>query len=282
MRELRDRVVVITGAAGGIGRAIAQAFAQQGSILALVDVDGAGLEDLQAQLQAQGARATVHAANVGDRDALRAARDAILAAHGQVHVLVNNAGITTFAPLEAIAVPELERVVSVNLWGVIHGCQLFLPALRRAPEAHVVNVASMAAFVGMPYQSIYCATKSAVRGLTTALHAELVGTTVGVTCVLPGTTRSTLLSKASGTDPQLVARMSELLQKHGASPHKLARRIVRAVRKKRPEVRGSLDSVMLDLTVRLCPALARVVFRHLVRVANQRGLLKAPKDVVAH
>jgi short-subunit dehydrogenase len=275
MRELRDRIVVITGAAGGIGRALSLAFARRGSALALVDLDEAGLETVRRLVVEAGAKASIHTADVGDRRALERVRDEILAAHGRVDVLVNNAGVTVYALFEQVRPEELERVVAVNFWGVVHGCQVFLPALRQAGRAHIVNVASMAGFAGMPFQSLYCATKFAVRGFTEALRSELDSVGIGVTCVMPGTTRSQILASASTRDPALTAALSRLLVRHGGSPDKLARRIVRGVRWNRAEVRGQIDSVLLDLTKRHFPWLIRLFMNQIVRVASRRGLVRA-------
>jgi short-subunit dehydrogenase len=275
MRELRERVVVITGAAGGIGGALALAFARRGSVLALVDLDGAGLDRVRQAAVELGARASVHVANVGDRQALQRVRDEVLAAHGRVDVLINNAGMTIYSLFEAIQPEELERIVAVNFLAVVHGCQVFLPALRDAGRGHIVNVASMSGFAGMPFQSLYCATKFAVRGFTEALRTELDSVGIGVTCVMPGTTRSQILASASSRDPVLTAALSKLLVRHGGSPDKLARRIVRGVRWNRAEVRGQLDSVLLDLTKRHFPWLVRWFMGQIVRVASRRGLVRA-------
>jgi short-subunit dehydrogenase len=275
MRELRDRVVVITGAAGGIGRALSLAFAREGSVLALVDLDVAGLESVLAAAVALGARVSIHPADVADRRAVARVRDEVLARHGRVDVLVNNAGVTAYSLFEHHVPGEAERIVAVNFWGVMHGCELFLPALRSAGGGHIVNVSSMAGFAGMPFQSSYCASKFAVRGLTQALRAELAILGIGVTCVMPGVTRSQILASAASRDPAVSGTLSELLQRHGGSPDNLARRIVRGVRRNSAEVRGQFDSVMLDLLSRWCPWLVRWFMGKLVREASRRGLVRA-------
>jgi short-subunit dehydrogenase len=275
MHEFRGRVVVITGAAGGIGRALSLAFAREGSALALVDLDAAGLESVRGAAAAHGARVSIHTADVADRPALEQARDEVLAHHGRVDVLVNNAGVTAYSLFEHQVPGEAERIVAVNFWGVAHGCELFLPALRSAGGGHIVNVSSMAGFAGMPFQSSYCASKFAVRGLTQALRAELAILGIGVTGVMPGVTRSQILASAASRDPAVSRTLSELLQRHGGSPDKLARRIVRGVRRNSAEVRGQFDSVLLDLLSRWCPWLVRWFMAKLVREASRRGLVRA-------
>jgi short-subunit dehydrogenase len=275
MRELRDRVVVITGAAGGIGRALAFAFARRGSVLALVDLDRGRLDALREALGPLGARASIHVADVGRRDALERVRDEVLAEHGRVDVLVNNAGVTIYAALEQTEPHELERIVAVNFMAVVLGCQVFLPILRAQASGHVVNVSSMAGFAGFPFQTLYCATKYAVRGLSEALRAELAGTGVHVTCVMPGTTATGIISSAASRDLALTSKMGGLLQRFGGSPDKLARRIVRGVRWNRFAVHGQLDSVLLDLASRTAPWLVRAMMALLVRAARRRGWVGA-------
>jgi len=274
MRELRDRVVVITGAAGGIGRALALAFARRGSVLALVDLDLERLESVREAVTALGARASIHAANVGDREALERVRDEVLAEQGRVDLLINNAGVTIYALFEDTKPAEIEKIVAVNFMGVVNGCQVFLPSLRSAGQAHIVNVASMAGFAGMPLQTLYCATKFAVRGFSEALRSELGSVGIGVTCVMPGTTSSGILASASSRDPEVTRALSGLLVRYGGSPDKLARRIVRGIRWNRAEVRGQFDSVMLDLAKRWVPWLVRGSMALLVHVATRRGYVR--------
>ncbi|HVI01127.1 MAG TPA: SDR family oxidoreductase [Enhygromyxa sp.] len=277
MRQLADKVVVITGAAGGIGSALAHGFAARQARLALIDYNAEAVATLGAALQSAGCVVSTHVANVGDPASLAQARAQILAQHGHVDVLVNNAGITVFAQLEATEDDELERVLDVNLRGVIHGCKLFLPHLRERPQAHIVNIASMAGLAGMPWQTIYCASKFAVRGFTAALRAELSGTNIGVTCVLPGATRTNIVGAAAARNPELRATLSKLLLSYGYPPRWLARKLVRAVRWNRAELCVGPDSWALAAAMRTSPLLVRASMRALVWVANRRGLDALPE-----
>lgn len=265
--------MVITGAAGGIGRALSLAFARRGSVLALVDLDPVRLESVRDAVLAIGGRASIHVADVGQRRELERVRDEVLAEHGRVELLVNNAGVTIYAALDQTTPEELERIVAVNFMAVVHGCQVFLPVLRQAERGHVVNVASMAGFAGFPFQTLYCATKFAVRGLSEALRAELAGTRVAVTCVMPGTTATGIIASAASRDPIMTAKLGALLQRHGGSPDKLARRVVRGVRWNRFAVRGQFDSVLLDLAARAAPWLVRACMAALVRSARRHALV---------
>jgi short-subunit dehydrogenase len=272
MRGLEDKRVVITGAAGGIGSALARAFAKRGAHLALVDRNAEAVATIAATLGSGGRTVSGHVADVGDPAALAQVRTEILAQHGHVDVLVNNAGITVFAEFEATETDEIERVLDVNLRGVIYGCKTFLPDLRARPQAHIVNVSSMAAMAGMPWQSIYCASKYAVRGFTAALRAELSSTSIGVTCVLPGATRSNIVGAAAARNPELRDMLSKRLLAHGYPPDVLARKLVRAVRRNRAELYVGPDAWLLSAAVRIAPRLVRASMDALVWLAVRRGL----------
>jgi NAD(P)-dependent dehydrogenase (short-subunit alcohol dehydrogenase family) len=274
VRRLDDKLVVITGAAGGIGSALARAFAARKAELALIDLDPAALDRLAQSLP--GVTVSTHVANVGDPDALARAREQILDRHGRVDLLINNAGITVFSDFESIEPEEIERVLAVNLRGVIYGCKVFLPDLRARPQGHIVNVSSMAGLAGMPWQTLYCASKFAVRGFTASLRAELARSGIGVTCVLPGTTRTGIVGAAASRNPQLRDQLSSLLLAYGYPPQWLARKVVRAVRFNRAELRVGPDSWMLSAAVRLSPLLVRGSMRALVWAASRRGLTEPP------
>jgi NAD(P)-dependent dehydrogenase (short-subunit alcohol dehydrogenase family) len=276
VRDLADKLVVITGAAGGIGSALARGFAARGARLALIDHNAEAVATFGAALRSVGQSAghavSTHVANVADPASLARARAQILAHHGRVDLLVNNAGITVFAQLEGTETEELERVLDVNLRAVIHGCRIFLPDLRARPQAHIVNISSMAALAGMPWQTIYCASKYAVRGFTAALRAELSITNIGVTCVLPGATRTNIVGAAATRNPELRAALSKLLLAHGYPPDWLARKVMRAVRRNRAELCVGPDSWLLAAAARASPMLVRGSMRALVWLADRRGL----------
>lgn len=179
MRSFRGRIAVVTGAAGGIGRAVAKALAERGCHLALTDLREPALHEAAAALTASGAEVTTHAVDVTAPKALERLHEEVLKAHGAAHILVNNAGTTTYGLFEETPREEVKRLLDINLWGVMDGCRIFLPTLRRQDEAHIVNVSSMAAMTGLPFQAAYCASKAAVRGFSEALRAELSTSKVG-------------------------------------------------------------------------------------------------------
>ncbi len=247
---------MVTGAASGIGRATSQALAEAGCHVALVDRDEAGLAGVAKELAAGGGRrVSTHGADVSDRARMRVLAEEVAAEHGGVNVVVNNAGVTVALSFEDHTLEDLDWIVGINFWGVVHGCRFFLPHLRAADEAHIVNVSSMAAFTGMPTQSSYCATKSAVQGLTESLRTELSGTSIGVTCVHPGTIRTNVLRSSRHSGSARVERLVRGMDRWGRPPELVARRILRAIQRNRPRVVIGAEARLTDWLKRLSPNL---------------------------
>lgn len=256
MRELRDKVAVITGAGSGIGRALAGALAEEGCRLALVDRSEKGLEETAASLRARGARASTHVADVSDRGRMEALPAEIEAEHGAIDLLFNNAGITINKSFEDSPLAELELMVGVNLWGVIFGCHYFLPYLKKRPEAQIVNTSSLAGFLGLPNQASYSLTKAAVKSLGESLRAELAVYGIGVTSIHPGTVRTHILRAAaplSGANRGDTERLAHLMERFGMPPEKVARRVVKATKANRARVRIGFDSYLSEWLKRLLP-----------------------------
>jgi len=189
MKTLDDKVVVITGAGSGIGRALALNCAARGSLLALSDVDENGLAetvDLAKNVGARGVHST--RLDVADRTAFAAYATEVAEHFGRVNVVVNNAGVALTGDFEELTYDDIDWIVGVNFWGVLHGTREFLPHLIASGDGHVVNLSSLFGLISMPSQSIYNATKYAVRGMSEALREEMLvaGHPVGVTVVHPG------------------------------------------------------------------------------------------------
>jgi NADP-dependent 3-hydroxy acid dehydrogenase YdfG len=228
MRELRGKTAVVTGAASGIGAAIAKRLRDEGCRVALVDAAALGAGEAP--------DVTTHRMDVSDARAWEAFAAEVRDAHGGADLLVNNAGITIHGAFADQSLDDLDRIVDVNLKGVLYGCRAFLPQLRAHRAGHVVNVSSLAGRVAFPYQSSYCATKFAVRGFSAALRMELSECGVGVTAVLPGTVATRLLDAARTYDRGASQRLTDLMLRHGARPERVADRVVRAIQRDEAEV----------------------------------------------
>jgi len=254
MRTLSDRVAVVTGAASGIGRAVGLALARKGAHLALVDVDDAGLTESASRVRATGRRVSTHVVDVASRAAMTTLPEAVLAVHEHVHVLVNNAGVALDGTFEELPLDDIAWLLGVNLWGVIHGCSVFLPHLRREEEAHIVNVSSVFGIIGMPENSAYCASKFAVRGLSESLSVELAGSGVGVTCVHPGGVRTSIARRARLQDERRRAVMvAEFERVARMTPEHAADRIVTAIERGTARLRLGPETYLLDWAKRVAP-----------------------------
>jgi short-subunit dehydrogenase len=270
VKHLHDRVAVVTGAGSGIGRATASLLAERGCRLALVDVRPAGIEELAAQLSATGLDVSTHVADVSDAERMRALADEVEARHGAVHVLVNNAGVTSAGRFADEDLDDLRWIVGINVWGVVHGCTFFLPALRRADEAHIVNLSSMVAFVGLPQNASYSLTKGAVRSFTEGLRAELAGTSVGVTAVFPGAIHTNIVHSARGAEAGRLSNLgrSRLAPYVMRPPEAVARQVVRAIERDRARVLVGPDARLLDLFARAVPGRTGLLGRVLDRISG--------------
>lgn len=274
MRELRNRVAVVTGAASGIGRALALELAREGCHLALCDVDEEGLRESAARAAEAGAKVRTDRVDVADRDAVHAWADAVAAEYGRVNLVVNNAGVALSADVDTMTYEDLDWVMGIDFWGVIHGTKAFLPHLKRADEGHVVNVSSVFGMIGVFTQSAYNAAKFGVRGFTEALREELEieGAPVSATSVHPGGIRTNIVrSSRLGVVGGRVTPREEATAEFDilarTSPEAAARRIIRGVKRNERRVLIGLDARVIDWMQRLFPTAYQ---RLLIRAGRRR------------
>lgn len=244
-------VGVITGAASGIGRALAERLAHEKMSLALVDVDFAGLEQTAHLINSPQNDVSIHLADVADANAVERLSVDVLQRHKRVSLLINNAGVGLLGSFEELTLEEFDWLMRINFWGVVHGVKFFLPLLRREPRAHIVNVSAVLGILASAGSSAYCASKFAVRGLTEVLQDELDGTTVGVTCALPGRVRSHIARHS-----RVSANTSELIIDEPVgftSAEAAANRIVNGVTRGEQRILVGPDALFFDRLQRLFP-----------------------------
>ncbi len=270
MRDLRDKVVVVTGAASGIGRGLARGLSAKGARLALVDLDEARLADVAAELEAAGQRVSRHVADVGDRQRMQALPDEVVAVHGGVDVLINNAGVSIGAMFADHSIDDAEWLLKVNLMGVIYGCKFFLPVLLEAESAHIVNVSSMFGIFSMPGQAIYSTSKAGVRGFTEALWTELDGTSVNLTCVHPGGINTDVIRSARGMEADDKERAVAIQERFAMPAERAAAKIIRAIERDKRRVLVGVDAHIGVFLKRLFP----VGFQRLMTLAFRLGSSK--------
>ncbi len=258
------KTVLITGAGSGIGRATAGAFARVGADLVLGDIDEPGLEATAAPLRGLGRRVLTRRVDVSQRDAMRAFAEEVERAAGPIDVLVNNAGVGLAARLLDTTLEDWDWVVSINLWGVIHGCHFFAPAMTRRGRGHIVNVASAAGLVASEPLGAYATTKFAVVGYSEALREELAALGVGVTTICPGVIDTPIVkstrTRGAYADPASRARMEALYTRRGYGPEKVAAAILDGIAHNRALVPVSPEAWALYLGKRTAPEVMRRVF----------------------
>lgn len=241
MDPFQDRVAVITGGAGGIGMAMARAFAARGAHIVLADLDEAALHAAVEELSRSGAQALGVPADVTKLESVQALADAAVRRFGAVHIVCNNAGVATFGFIADSTHRDWQFTMNVNFWGVVHGVETFVPVLlKQGQGGHVINTASMAGLVGMQWLGIYCASKFAVVGLSEALHRELKPAGVGVSVLCPMIVDTNINENSVRMRPTDLRNPGESLlvppaaeMKGGTiAPDEVGRRVVRAIERR--------------------------------------------------
>jgi len=269
MQQMANRTVLLTGAAGGIGRALAQALAGQGAVLALVDRDDAGLQALAADLPTD---TSCHVVDLSNTGALERLIQDVVDAHGEIGLLICNAGVTVHGRFVDLSPEEIDLVMEVDLHSVMHLVSRALPHLRRADDSHIVLVSSMAGLQAFPFQAVYSAAKGGLVGFGDALRMELAAEGIGVTTLLPGTIATGFLDRAGDHDPQTLARLSDAMKRWGTSPERVASATIRGIARNRGRVLVGWDAHTLRALKWLLPP----VLPCLLRWATRRRLLGTP------
>jgi NAD(P)-dependent dehydrogenase (short-subunit alcohol dehydrogenase family) len=261
MKNLRNRVAAITGAASGIGRALALNLAEEGCHLAISDINESGLQETAEMVRSQSkdVRVTTHKVDTAKREQVKQYADEVVNAHGAVHIIINNAGVVIAETLEDLSYEDFEWLMGINLWGVVYGSKEFLPYLRKQDYAHIVNISSVNGIFTNPNNGPYCTAKFAVRGFTETLAQELADTNVKVSCVHPGGIKTNIVnngkfykfSDTSLTKEEATAFFNLLIAKTTAD--KAAKIIIAGIKKDKARIMVGPDAYVMDWLKRLFP-----------------------------
>ena len=246
--KLNGKVIAVTGAGNGMGREVTLELVRRGARVAAIDRDPAAIERTAA-LAIEPSRVTVHVADVTDVDAVGALPGEIIAAQGQIDGLVNIAGIIhRFVPSAELSREQQQRVMNVNFWGTVTMCEAFLPHLKERPVASLTNMSSLSALIAFAGQTMYGASKGAVKQYTEGLFQELHGGRIEISAIYPGNI-STEISKNSG-----VAMIDAKGQKvRATTPRDAGLAIVSGIEKGRFRILVGTDAKLLDTLVRIAP-----------------------------
>lgn len=247
--RVSGRVWVVTGGGGGMGRELVLQLLQEGGRVAAVDVKPDSLQETAA-LAAAGDRLSTHVVDITDRAAVEALVAQVTTAHGVVDGVINNAGIIQpFVPVNDLSYEAIGRVLDVNLMGTMYMVKAFLPVLLERPEAHIANVSSMGGFFPFPGQSVYGASKAAVKLLTEGLYAELRDTGVQVSVIMPGAVR-TAISENSGV---VIAGAEESSGMPMTSAPDAARIMIEGIERNRLYIFVGKDARLMNIAIRIAP-----------------------------
>ncbi len=270
MGKLAGRVAVVTGAATGIGRATALELARRGADLALVTrKNREGLEDTAQQIRNLGRKVSIHMADVADREAMSKLPEEVMAQHGHVHILVNNAGVTLIGEFEDLSWENIDWIIDINLWGVLHGTKFFLPFIRKEDWGHICSISSMQGLLALTSQTTYSATKFAIRGFSEALRGELQPHNIGVSVIFPGIIKTEVVASARAEGEaalKLQRNLGKVISRYAMDADACAKQIVDGIEKNRARTLITGSAKVVDVLKRVMPTALDAVTARMTRM----------------
>jgi len=255
--EYAGRTALITGAASGIGAALAAGLAERGADLVLADINADGLEAVAAPLRTAGCSVSTFLVDMGDAAAIAKLADDIEAAGTPIHLLINNAGIALGGMFEEVDMSDFERLLDINLYGVIRMTRAFLPRMRAVEEAHIVNISSIFGIVAPAGQAAYSTAKFGVKGFSNVLRHELAGSSIGVTTVHPGGVSTNIAASAKpppgASEAEIAAAAKQTQRLLVMPPAEAARIILNGVARKKPRIFVGRDAHTMMWLERIFP-----------------------------
>jgi len=265
MKTFAQKVAVITGAGSGMGRYLAILLARAGADVVICDVNPDTLKETEKLVQQHNVAVSSFELDMADKAAIEALPEQVIARHGKVDMLFNNAGVTAGADFENMSEADWDWVMNINLNGVVNATRAFLPYLKMQPEAALINTSSIFGMIAVAKQSVYHATKFAVRGFTEGLAREYAGTGLSVHCVHPGHIGTNIVANSRfnqeeiGNDQKLLGvngsqeEMATLFRDNGMHPSRAADIILNGVKRRRQRIFVGFDAKCMDFAQRLSP-----------------------------
>ena len=261
--NISGKVVVVTGAGSGTGRELVLELTRRGATVAAVDFRADTLAETASLATQAGGTVSTHTLDVSDLAKVAALPAAVVKAHGHVDAIINNAGIIQpFVSISELPWKDVEHVMAVNFFGPVALVQAFLPLLTKRPEAHILNVSSMGAYAPVPGQTVYGASKAAVKLFTEGLRSELMETKIGVTIVFPGAIATNIAANSGMT---AMAADSDAASKFPTTPAPVAAKaMVDAIEANKPRITIGSDATFMDRLSRLNPVMAaNVIYKQM-------------------
>ncbi|GAB3546619.1 SDR family NAD(P)-dependent oxidoreductase [Noviherbaspirillum agri] len=284
--QLKESVAVVTGAAQGIGAALALELGCRGCHVALVDRDALRLGRTAEAVRLLGVRVSEHVLDISDAQSVAALPEQVLAEHGRVNLLINNAGVALMGNVEQLHLGDFEWLFNINFWGVVRTSKAFLPLLRQEQQAHIVNISSVFGLIAPAGQAPYCASKFAVRGFTDALRHELAGSPVSLSVVHPGGIKTRIAHNSRRAESFDETQARQLADKFFddvmTTPEQAAAQIVNGVVRRAPRILVGPDARVMDWLSRLMPVGYWRIIRKLMEVKGldpqQSAVLKEKRS----
>lgn len=268
--KAQNKVIIVTGGGSGMGRELVLNLLGKGALVAAIDINGTALQETVQLAGSNAGALSVFVTDITDRSAIEGLAEKVISKFGHVDGIINNAGIIQpFIKVNELSYEVIERVMNINFYGTLYLIKTFLPHLLTRPQAHIVDISSMGGFLPVPGQTIYGASKAAVKLLKEGLHSELHGTNVRVTVVFPGGVRTNIMSN-SGLADRMGASSSKGAQSI-LSADKAAAIIINGMEQNRYRVLVGKDAKMMDLLYRLNPGYAAGL------IAKKMGALLSSK-----
>lgn len=258
MKLFSNKVAAITGAGSGMGRALAVQLAKLDCAVAISDVVDENLLETESLIKEYDVKVTRHLVDVSDRSVMEQYASEVNATHGKVNLIFNNAGVSVTDSAEHMNYEDFEWLMNINFWGVVHGTRAFLPFLKEASEAHIINTSSIFGILSFPTQSAYNASKFAVRGYTESLRQELADTHIGVSCVHPGGVKTNIIKTSRYTPSDNESPTKEEFEENfeqmaALTSDEAALIILRGVEKNKARILVGKDAKLLTWISRLAP-----------------------------